>query len=117
VRGELETRKLSPGTRYEVAFVIMMKEAATGWEAPVNVRLILPDGNKQERKENLMKKPRGMDRDHSRRVCSITRKVRRDEIFNLRTWRALEERPCRQRHCNSPQVLGSTVLGDVFLWL
>jgi hypothetical protein len=59
VRGELETRKLSPGTRYEVAFVIMMKEAATGWEAPVNVRLILPDGNKQERKENLMKKPRG----------------------------------------------------------
>ncbi|XP_062162888.1 lectin-like [Alnus glutinosa] len=59
VRGELETRKLSPGTRYEVAFVIMMKEAATGWEAPVNVRLILPDGNKQEGKENLMKKPRG----------------------------------------------------------
>jgi hypothetical protein len=59
VRGKFETTKLSAGTTYEVAFVIMMKEVASGWEVPVNVRLILPDGNKQERKEDLMKKPRG----------------------------------------------------------
>ncbi|GLT63049.1 hypothetical protein SLA2020_356430 [Shorea laevis] len=35
------------------------EDPAYGWEDPVNVRLILPDRNKQERKENLMKKPRG----------------------------------------------------------
>jgi hypothetical protein len=59
VHGKFETAKLSAGTTYEVAFVIMLKDPAYGWEVPVNVRLILPDGNKQERKENLMKKPRG----------------------------------------------------------
>jgi hypothetical protein len=66
VHGKFETAKLSAGTTYEVAFVIMLKDPAYGWEDPaygwedpVNVRLILPDRNKQERKENLMKKPRG----------------------------------------------------------
>ncbi len=59
VHGKFETTKLSPGTLYEVAFEIMLKDPAYGWEVPVNVRLILPDGNKQEHKENLMKKPRG----------------------------------------------------------
>ncbi|XP_059436630.1 protein PHLOEM PROTEIN 2-LIKE A1 [Corylus avellana] len=59
VHGKFETRQLSPGTTYEVAFVIMLKDPACGWEVPVNVRLVLPDGNKQERKENLMKRPRG----------------------------------------------------------
>ncbi|KAE8038960.1 hypothetical protein FH972_011422 [Carpinus fangiana] len=46
-------------TTYEVAFVIKLEEQASGWEVPVNVVLILPDGNKQERKENLVGKPRG----------------------------------------------------------
>jgi hypothetical protein len=59
VHGKFGTRKLSPGTTYRVAFVIMLKDTARGWEVPVNVRLVLPDGDKQERKENLMKKPRG----------------------------------------------------------
>lgn len=59
VGGKFETNKLSPGTLYEVAFEIMLKDPAYGWEVPVNIRLTLPDGNKQEHKENLMKKPRG----------------------------------------------------------
>lgn len=37
----------------------MLKDPAYGWEIPVNLRLTLPDGSKQEHKENLMEKPRG----------------------------------------------------------
>lgn len=59
MQGRFETAKLSPGAPYEVAFVIMLRDPAYGWEVPVNVRLTLPDGTKQEHKENLMKKPRG----------------------------------------------------------
>ena len=59
VGGKFETKKLSPGTLYEVAFEIMLKDPAYEWEVPVNIRLTLPNGNKQEHKENLMKKPRG----------------------------------------------------------
>ncbi|KAK3430342.1 hypothetical protein EUGRSUZ_E01883 [Eucalyptus grandis] len=73
--GELSTTKhkegkmeLSPGTTYEVAFVILMRSSGDGWQIPVNIRLTLPDGTKQEHKENLMEKPRGLDRDQSRRT-------------------------------------------------
>ncbi|XP_041023408.1 protein PHLOEM PROTEIN 2-LIKE A1-like [Juglans microcarpa x Juglans regia] len=59
VHGKFQTANLSPGTLYELAFVVKLKDPAYGWEVPVNVRLTLPDGNKQEHKENLMKKPRG----------------------------------------------------------
>ncbi|KAF5729195.1 hypothetical protein HS088_TW21G01354 [Tripterygium wilfordii] len=59
VHGRLDATKLSPGTLYEVAFVIMLKDPAYGWETPVNFRLILPNGMKKEHKENLMTKPRG----------------------------------------------------------
>jgi hypothetical protein len=46
-------------TTYEVAFVAKLEEQASGWEVPVNVTLIQPHGNKQERKENLAGKPKG----------------------------------------------------------
>lgn len=78
MRGKFEITKLSPGTAYEVAFVILLKENAYGWEVPVNVRLVLPDGKKQERG----KAQRGMDRDPSRQVCSITSNGRRGRVFN-----------------------------------
>ncbi|KAF5779269.1 putative phloem protein [Helianthus annuus] len=58
IHGKLEISKLTPGIKYEVVFVVMLKDPAYGWEVPVNVRLILPDGNKQQHKENLMEKPR-----------------------------------------------------------
>ncbi|XP_059625228.1 protein PHLOEM PROTEIN 2-LIKE A1-like [Cornus florida] len=59
VNGKFETRKLSPGVTYEVIFVIMLKEPAYGWEAPVNFTLVLPDGNKKEQRQSLKEKPRG----------------------------------------------------------
>lgn len=59
VHGRFEIANLSPGRLYEVVFVVMLKDPAYGWEDPVNVRLTLPDGSRQERKENLMEKPRG----------------------------------------------------------
>ncbi|KAL5578523.1 hypothetical protein UlMin_020222, partial [Ulmus minor] len=59
VGGKIETTRLCPRTQYEVVFEIMMKDCATGWGVPVNVRLILPNGCKQECKVNLCEKPRG----------------------------------------------------------
>ncbi|KAL6201654.1 hypothetical protein ACLB2K_025366 [Fragaria x ananassa] len=57
VHGKIDSTKLSPGTLYEVVFIVMLKAAAYGWKVPVNVRLTLPDGNKQERKADLNKIP------------------------------------------------------------
>ncbi|KAK2991706.1 hypothetical protein RJ640_019498 [Escallonia rubra] len=59
VHGRFDTTKLSPGIVYEVFFVVMLKEPVYGWEVPVNLRLIVPDGSTQEHKENLMEKERG----------------------------------------------------------
>ncbi|KAI3506294.1 hypothetical protein L1887_28651 [Cichorium endivia] len=56
--GKFDTAKLTPGIKYEVVFVVMLKDPAYGWEVPVNLRLILPDGKKQEHKENMAEKPR-----------------------------------------------------------
>lgn len=58
VHGGYEISRLPPGTSYEVLFVIMLRDPAYGWGIPVNFRLALPDGTKQERRENLMEKPR-----------------------------------------------------------
>lgn len=57
VHGKFDTTKLSPGTLYEVAFVVMLKHPACGWETPVNVALYLPDGSKQEHKVDFSKQP------------------------------------------------------------
>jgi hypothetical protein len=60
VRGKFDITKLSRArTTYEVAFVIKLKEQASRWEVPMNVTLILPNGNKQGRKEYLEGKPKG----------------------------------------------------------
>lgn len=59
VHGRFETRKLTPRVMYEVAFVVMLKDDATGFEVPVNLRLSLPSGSSQEHKEILMAKKRG----------------------------------------------------------
>lgn len=52
------TAKLTPRTLYEAVFIIMLKEGAYGWDTPVNLRLLLPNGIKIEHKENLKMKPR-----------------------------------------------------------
>lgn len=56
---KFETAKLSPGTHYEALMVIMLKDSAYGWDFPINLRLTLPNRNKQERKENLAVQPKG----------------------------------------------------------
>lgn len=59
VHGRFEIANLSPGQLYEIVFVVKLKDPAYGWEDPVNLRLTLPDGSRQEHIENLMEKPRG----------------------------------------------------------
>ncbi|GKV36871.1 hypothetical protein SLEP1_g44957 [Rubroshorea leprosula] len=59
VHGKFNTAKLSPETLYKVAFVVMLEDPACGWEVPVNIKLTLPNGSKQEHKEDLIAKPRG----------------------------------------------------------
>ncbi|MFX9845290.1 PP2 domain-containing protein, partial [Acinetobacter baumannii] len=58
IHGRLEMASLSPGTTYEVIFVVKLNGSANGWEVPVNVKLTLPDGTTQEHKENLATKPK-----------------------------------------------------------
>ncbi|KAL6282861.1 hypothetical protein ACE6H2_013790 [Prunus campanulata] len=58
VHGQFETTKLSPGTLYEVAFVVKLKASAEGWDVPVNVSLTLPDGSKQWHAVKLKEIPR-----------------------------------------------------------
>ncbi|CAL5412869.1 unnamed protein product [Camellia sinensis] len=59
IHGKFETANLSHGVAYEVVFVVMLKDPSYGWEVPVNLRLITPDGTTQQHQENLMQKPRG----------------------------------------------------------
>ncbi|XVE51679.1 hypothetical protein DITRI_Ditri02bG0060900 [Diplodiscus trichospermus] len=59
VGGKFDVSKLSPGTPYGVVVVVMLRDDAFGWEVPVNFRLTLPNGQKVERKEQLMNKPKG----------------------------------------------------------
>lgn len=59
IHGKFDTANLSPEIMYEVVFVLKLKDPAYGWEVPVNVRLTLPDGSKQQQKVKLMDKPRG----------------------------------------------------------
>ncbi|KAI3965816.1 hypothetical protein MKX01_010773 [Papaver californicum] len=56
VNGKLDISKLTPGVKYDILFVVMLKNSAYGWEAPVNLRLVHP-GGKTQRKEKLQPKP------------------------------------------------------------
>jgi len=58
IHGKLELSHLTPGVSYDVAFEVMLTEPADGWTAPVNLRLKLPDGTVQERKEKMQERPR-----------------------------------------------------------
>ncbi|KAL5977216.1 hypothetical protein ACLOJK_021558 [Asimina triloba] len=59
VDGKFDTSNLTPNTAYEVAFVVMIDDPAYGWNEPVTLKLVCPDGKVQERKEGLKQKPRG----------------------------------------------------------
>lgn len=59
VHGKFDTSKLCENTAYEVMFEVMLKDPAYGWEVPINLRLVGPDGKVQERTGKLMDIPRG----------------------------------------------------------
>lgn len=58
MHGRFHTTNLTPGVKYEVAYLIKLEDSSSGWQVPVNFRLTLPNGSKQERKENLNRRPR-----------------------------------------------------------
>ncbi|CAA7045229.1 unnamed protein product [Microthlaspi erraticum] len=39
VNGTFNTRELTPGTKYEVVYVVKLENTASGWEIPVNLKL------------------------------------------------------------------------------
>ncbi|ANM68446.1 phloem protein 2-A7 [Arabidopsis thaliana] len=55
--GNFHTRNLTPGTKYEVVFLVSLDDTSSGWEQPVNLNLkvINPDGTEslQERETSL----------------------------------------------------------------
>ncbi|KAK6267529.1 hypothetical protein QUC31_011689 [Theobroma cacao] len=57
---KFNVKKLSLGTLYGVMFVFKLTDEAYGWGCPVNFGFTLPNGDKVERKENLMTQPRGV---------------------------------------------------------
>ncbi|KAM1484430.1 hypothetical protein ACFXTO_036491 [Malus domestica] len=59
VHGKFETAYLSPGTLYEVVFVVKLNAKEYGWEEPVEITLETPAGDKHTRKVDLMQKQRG----------------------------------------------------------
>ncbi|XP_026425817.1 putative disease resistance protein RGA3 isoform X3 [Papaver somniferum] len=46
VHGKLDMSKLTPGVNYEVVFIVMLRERSSGWDAPVNLCLVLPDAQR-----------------------------------------------------------------------
>ncbi|GFZ02691.1 hypothetical protein Acr_15g0012990 [Actinidia rufa] len=61
VRGKLQISDLSPGTVYEITYVVKLEKRASGWELPIKLRLSLPDGTVKVRQVSLFEKPRGRD--------------------------------------------------------
>ncbi|KAJ4702432.1 Phloem protein 2-like protein [Melia azedarach] len=55
VNAKFDTRILSPGVKYEVAFVVMIKDNAQGWEHLVKLGLVFPNVMQEEREEDLAK--------------------------------------------------------------
>ncbi|KAI3840449.1 hypothetical protein MKW92_020110 [Papaver armeniacum] len=58
VHGKIDISKLSPGVNYEVVFVVMFREWSGGWGTPVDLCLILPDGQRPVKKVNLETMPK-----------------------------------------------------------
>lgn len=57
ISGNFHTRNLTPGTKYEVVFLVSLEDTSSGWEQPVNLilKLVNLDGteNLQERTMSL----------------------------------------------------------------
>ncbi|CAH2078498.1 unnamed protein product [Thlaspi arvense] len=57
ISGKFDTKNLTPGITYEVVFQVKIVDPAYGWETPVNVKLVFPNGE-QEHKVSLRDIPR-----------------------------------------------------------
>ncbi|XP_026432401.1 protein PHLOEM PROTEIN 2-LIKE A1-like [Papaver somniferum] len=58
IHGKLVISRLSPGVNYEVVFIVMLQEDGYGWEVPVDLCLVLPDGKRLIQKVNLETMPK-----------------------------------------------------------
>ncbi|KAL5731557.1 hypothetical protein ACHQM5_004276 [Ranunculus cassubicifolius] len=58
VKGKLEIKLLSPGTKYEIVYIIMLEDDAQGWEIPISVEFRF-QGEVYKRNLSLMSRPRG----------------------------------------------------------
>ncbi|XP_015871395.2 protein PHLOEM PROTEIN 2-LIKE A1 [Ziziphus jujuba] len=60
VRGQFKMSELSPGVDYEIAYIIKIKNGASGWELPVTLEINnLSERKVQKRVVSLLEKPRG----------------------------------------------------------
>ncbi|XVF06561.1 hypothetical protein REPUB_Repub06bG0059900 [Reevesia pubescens] len=69
VHGKFDVTKLSPETLYEVFVIVMLRDEASGWEAPVTFGLTLPNGQKVD--DHAKRK---MDRNPYGRIYNFIRK-------------------------------------------
>ncbi|CAN7132445.1 protein PHLOEM PROTEIN 2-LIKE A1 [Brassica rapa] len=60
ITGKFDTSNLTPGITYEVVFKMKLEDPAYGWDTPVNVKLVFPNGKDkpQEKKVSLREQPR-----------------------------------------------------------
>lgn len=58
ISGKFDTRNLTPGVAYEVVFKVKLEDPAYGWDTPVNLKLVLPNGTPHEQKVSLRELPR-----------------------------------------------------------
>ncbi|KAJ4702557.1 Phloem protein 2-like protein [Melia azedarach] len=52
---KFDTSILHPGTKYEVSFLIVVKENAEGWQHPVKLGFVIPNVIEEEREEDFSK--------------------------------------------------------------
>ncbi|ONK60917.1 uncharacterized protein A4U43_C08F24060 [Asparagus officinalis] len=58
VHGKWKMSKLTPGAKYQIAYLLFLKDPVEGWEnCPLSMKLTLPDGTTQIEKLNLSKLP------------------------------------------------------------
>nr|ABJ90339.1 phloem protein 2 [Lycoris aurea] len=59
IKGKFDMSRLTAGIKYEVGFIVMLKEPVSGWQNnPVTLRLDLPDETSQSRNIDLSNVPR-----------------------------------------------------------
>ncbi|KAK9156289.1 hypothetical protein Sjap_003769 [Stephania japonica] len=58
IRGKLNGSYLSPQTNYEVVFIVKLNREAYGWDRPVTLKLVQPNGKVQQQQVTLENKKR-----------------------------------------------------------